>query len=144
MMGSASGIQAVQKESAATRVRDGLLGSVMNIILALFSLMCIFPLVWMLYSSFKTKREFNSSVISLPSKPTIENYLKIFANKDANLIGAMGNSMRTVRWVTVIFVHCRIYTVQGQLQAQSSAVCDVSYGNAHTCSLTACSDLYYI
>ena len=95
MMGSASGVQAVKKGSGAIRVRDGLLGSVMNIILALFSLMCIFPLVWMLYSSFKTKREFNSSVISLPSKPTIENYLKIFANKDANLIGAMGNSMRT-------------------------------------------------
>ena len=79
-MGSASEVQAVKKGSGAIRVRDGLLGSVMNIILALFSLMCIFPLVWMLYSSVKTKREFNSSVISLPSKPTIDNYLKIFAN----------------------------------------------------------------
>ncbi len=71
------------------------LGVILNLILWIFSLMCLFPLVWMLYSSLKNKREFNSSIIKLPSSPTIENYLKIFANKDANLIGAMGNSVRT-------------------------------------------------
>ncbi|MBO6147596.1 MAG: carbohydrate ABC transporter permease [Lachnospiraceae bacterium] len=94
-MGSGAGLQAVRNESAATKVKDGVLGTFINVILAVFSIMCIFPLVWMLYSSFKTKREFNASVISLPAKPTFENYVKIFANKDANLIGAMGNSMRT-------------------------------------------------
>ncbi|MBO5551099.1 MAG: carbohydrate ABC transporter permease [Lachnospiraceae bacterium] len=94
-MGTNEGLQAVRKESGATRVRNGILGTFINTVLCLFSMICIFPLVWMLYSSFKNKREFNASAISLPLKPTFENYLKIFANKDANLIGAMGNSART-------------------------------------------------
>ncbi len=94
-MGDNSKLQAVTDQSAGAKVKNGIAGVILNILLIGFSVICIFPLVWMLYSSLKEKREFNASMISLPASPTIENYLKIFANKDANLLGAMGNSVRT-------------------------------------------------
>ncbi|MBQ7563730.1 MAG: carbohydrate ABC transporter permease [Lachnospiraceae bacterium] len=97
-------LQAVTDQSAGTRVKNGILGVILNVLLWVFSLVCIFPLVWMLYSSLKEKREFNASMIALPSDPTLENYAKIFANKDANLLGAMGNSMRTTLLSVVLIV----------------------------------------
>ena len=97
-------LQAVTDQSAGTKVKNGILGVILNILLWVFSLVCIFPLVWMLYSSLKEKREFNASMIALPSDPTLENYAKIFANKDANLLGAMGNSVRTTLLSVVLIV----------------------------------------
>ena len=97
-------LQAVTDQSAGTKVKNGILGVILNILLWVFSLVCIFPLVWMLYSSLKEKREFNASMIALPSSPTFENYAKIFANKDANLLGAMGNSVRTTLLSVVLIV----------------------------------------
>lgn len=93
-----------QEQSTVEKIANGIAGTSINVILWLFSLICIFPLVWMLYSSFKTKREFNASIITLPQKPTFENYLKIFANKDANLLGAMGNSIRTTLFSVLLIV----------------------------------------
>ena len=97
-------LQAVTDQSAGTKVKNGILGVILNVLLWVFSLVCIFPLVWMLYSSLKEKREFNASMIALPSDPTLENYAKIFANKDANLLGAMGNSVRTTLLSVVLIV----------------------------------------
>ena len=97
-------LQAVTDQSAGTKVKNGILGIILNILLWVFSLVCIFPLVWMLYSSLKEKREFNASMIALPSDPTLVNYSKIFANKDANLLGAMGNSIRTTLLSVVLIV----------------------------------------
>lgn len=99
-----SQLMAVQDNSTGTKVKNGILGCAINVVLWLFSAMCIFPLVWMLYSSLKNKREFNASIITLPSKPTLDNYFKIFANKDANLIGAMGNSVRTTLLSVLLIV----------------------------------------
>ena len=67
-------LQAVTDQSAGTKVKNGILGIILNILLWVFSLVCIFPLVWMLYSSLKEKREFNASMIALPSDPTLVNY----------------------------------------------------------------------
>lgn len=97
-------LQAVHNDSPGSRAAKGVLGVVLNVLLWIFSLVCIFPLVWMLYSSFKTKREFNASIISLPDAPSLVNYVKIFANKDANLLGAMGNSARTTLLSVLLIV----------------------------------------
>ncbi|MBQ8970052.1 MAG: carbohydrate ABC transporter permease [Lachnospiraceae bacterium] len=97
-------LQAVTDQSAGAKIKNGILGVILNILLCVFSLVCIFPLVWMLYSSLKEKREFNASMIALPSDPTFYNYTKIFANKDANLLGAMVNSMRTTLLSVVLIV----------------------------------------
>nr|WP_306220757.1 carbohydrate ABC transporter permease [Cohnella sp. WQ 127256] len=64
------------------------------------SLSCIFPLIWMLYSSLKTEREFSLNIMSLPTKPQFQNYI------DAFEIGKMGSyfwNSAFVSFFTVIF-----------------------------------------
>lgn len=50
----------------------------MNGILILFSISCISPIVWMIYSSLKTSPEFNRSIIALPEKLIFSNYVDAF------------------------------------------------------------------
>lgn len=49
-----------------------------NIIMVLFSLTCIFPIIWIMYSSLKTKDEFMLNIISLPARPQFKNYFTAF------------------------------------------------------------------
>ena len=79
-------------------------GFFMNLILWIFSLSCIFPLVWMLYSSFKEKRAFNADIIGLPKNPTLINYIRILTNKDYHLGESMWNSVRTTVLSIVLIV----------------------------------------
>jgi raffinose/stachyose/melibiose transport system permease protein len=51
-----------------------------NIIMIAFSISCIFPIVWLLYSTFKTTREFEANVIALPKHLLFDNYVQIFQN----------------------------------------------------------------
>ena len=79
----------------AEKAKRGILGFFLNILMLLFSASCIFPLVWMFYSSLKTKRVFNADIIGLPTAPTIENYVKIMTNKDYHIGQSMIASVRT-------------------------------------------------
>ncbi len=79
-------------------------GFFMNLILWIFSLSCIFPLVWMLYSSLKEKRVFNADIIGLPKNPTLINYIRILTNKDYHLGESMWNSVRTTVLSIVLIV----------------------------------------
>ncbi len=49
-----------------------------NVTLILFSSTCIFPIIWMIYSSLKTSPEFNRSIIALPEKLVFQNYIDAF------------------------------------------------------------------
>ncbi|NLI22780.1 MAG: carbohydrate ABC transporter permease [Clostridiales bacterium] len=77
------------------RARNGILSLFTNLILWVFSLSCVFPLIWMLYSSLKEKRVFNADIIGLPQSPTLTNYIRILSNEDYHLAEAMTNSLRT-------------------------------------------------
>lgn len=85
----------VEDHSTGTKVKKGILGTFLNLMLILFSLTCIFPLVWMFYSSLKEKRAFNADIIGLPKEPTIINYKRILENTDYHLGSSMFNSFRT-------------------------------------------------
>ena len=50
----------------------------MNGILILFSISCISPVIWMIYSSLKTSPEFNRSIIALPETLIFSNYVDAF------------------------------------------------------------------
>ena len=39
---------------------------VINLLVMAFSITCIYPVIWMLYSSVKTNPEFNRNILSLP------------------------------------------------------------------------------
>ncbi|HUX50066.1 MAG TPA: carbohydrate ABC transporter permease [Spirochaetia bacterium] len=50
----------------------------LNILIAAFSVTCVFPVIWMLYSSLKTKQEFAMSILALPKSPQFGNYIRAF------------------------------------------------------------------
>lgn len=79
-------------------------GFFMNAILIIFSLSCIFPLVWMFYSSFKEKRAFNADIVGLPKNPTLVNYTRILSNSDYHLGESMWNSLRTTGLSIILIV----------------------------------------
>ena len=85
----------MKKENVVHTVRKGILGFFMNFVLLVFSLSCIFPIIWMIYSSLKEKRAFNADIIGLPKEPTLVNYIRILTNSDYHLGESMFNSVRT-------------------------------------------------
>lgn len=55
---------------------------IINVVLCIFSATCIFPAIWLLYSSMKTKSEFNANPIALPSSINFENYINVLQKSD--------------------------------------------------------------
>lgn len=94
----------MEKKAKTNRPGKLIGGFFMNLVLWIFSLSCIFPLVWMLYSSFKEKRAFNADIIGLPKSPTLINYIRILTNKDYHLGESMWNSVRTTVLSIVLIV----------------------------------------
>lgn len=86
------------------KVKKGLLAVAMNGILWIFSLSCIFPIIWMIYSSLKEKRAFNADIIGLPKNPTLINYIRILSNSDYHLGESMWNSLRTTVLSIVLII----------------------------------------
>lgn len=84
--------------------KKGIYGTIINLILWIFSLSCVFPLVWMGYSSLKEKRVFNADIMGLPKNPTLINYQRILSNSDYHLTQSMFNSLRTTFLSIVLIV----------------------------------------
>ncbi|QUO31657.1 carbohydrate ABC transporter permease [Faecalicatena sp. Marseille-Q4148] len=49
-----------------------------NVLVMCFSITCIYPIIWMLYSSVKSNPEFNRNILALPTEIHWENYVKAF------------------------------------------------------------------
>ncbi len=62
-----------------------------NVIMWLFSITCIYPVIWMVYSSLKKSKDFERNILGLPKEIIFDNYVKIFSQ------GAIGIYM----WNTV-------------------------------------------
>ena len=92
------------KSAGAHKAKKGLLGIFMNLILWIFSLSCIVPIVWMIYSSLKEKRVFNADIVGLPKNPTLINYTRILTNPDYHLPESMFNSFRTTALSILLIV----------------------------------------
>lgn len=75
-----------------------------NIILMLFTISCIFPLIWTFYSSLKTRSEFAQNIISLPKSPQFSNYLEVFRISDMPLymLNSLRNSVISVALIVII------------------------------------------
>lgn len=87
----------------AEKAKTGVLAFFLNAIMIIFSATCIFPLVWMFYSSLKEKRVFNADIMGLPTDPTISNYQKILTNKDYHIAQSMLASIRTTA-LSIFFI----------------------------------------
>ncbi len=53
-----------------------------NLVLMIFSITCIFPAIWLFYSSMKTKSEFFENPVSLPSALDFSNYINVLQKSD--------------------------------------------------------------
>lgn len=75
-----------------------------NAFVIIFSIFCLFPVFWMLYSSLKTQQEFALNIISLPKSMNIQNYA------DAIKIGQMGicfaNSVKASLLTILLILFC--------------------------------------
>lgn len=85
-------------------IKEGAVGLLTNTVLWIFSLSCIYPIVWMIYSSLKEKRQFNADIIGLPKEPSLLNYKRILANADYHLGSSMWNSVRTTALSILLIV----------------------------------------
>lgn len=86
------------------KVKQSAVGILTNTVLWIFSISCIFPIVWMLYSSLKEKRQFNADIVGLPKEPTLINYTRILSNSDYHLGSSMWNSVRTTTLTIIMIV----------------------------------------
>ncbi|MEM1485885.1 carbohydrate ABC transporter permease [Oscillospiraceae bacterium PP1C4] len=87
------------KKSAVNHI----ISLILNTCMILFSLTCIYPIIWILSSSLKVKREFNADIISLPENPTLINFQKIITNPDYHILASLGNSFLTTS-ISVFFI----------------------------------------
>jgi raffinose/stachyose/melibiose transport system permease protein len=83
------------------KVIDTILKITINALVFVLSVSCVFPMIWMLYSSFKTNKEFNLNITSLPSHLQFQNYAN--AIKNGNLIFPFFNSIFATS-ISVVFV----------------------------------------
>jgi raffinose/stachyose/melibiose transport system permease protein len=72
-----------------------------NAILSVFSISCIFPVIWLIYSSFKTNRQFGADIIGLPASLNIENYKDILSN--SSILHYMWNTSRNTA-ISLLFI----------------------------------------
>ncbi|HZG85806.1 carbohydrate ABC transporter permease [Paenibacillus sp.] len=75
-----------------------------NGMLMLFTLSCVFPIVWLSYSSLKTKEEFAGSIVSLPKTLQFSNYVEAFRTIQMELLifNSIRNTVISVLFVVVI------------------------------------------
>lgn len=58
-------------------LRNGFSSFVVNAILIVFSITCVYPVFWMFYSSFKNTKGFNNNPVGLPTELYFENYVHV-------------------------------------------------------------------
>lgn len=75
-----------------------------NGFVAMFSFTCIFPIIWMLYSSLKTDQEFSLDILSLPKKPMFDNFTRAIEEGSIGsyFMNSMFNTVITVCLVIII------------------------------------------
>lgn len=72
-----------------------------NVILLIFSISCIFPAIWLFYSSLKEKSEFYHSPVALPENPSFEHYISILTKSDFTtwLFNSLRNSVLSLFFI---------------------------------------------
>ena len=66
-----------QALSASQRFRLTSASVLGNGILIFFSITCIFPIIWLFYSSLKTQAEFSNNPLALPASPSFRHYYTV-------------------------------------------------------------------
>ena len=83
-----------------------------NLAMLLFSVTCIYPIIWILYSAMKTKEEFMQSTIALPQTFRLDNFKTALADGKLGLYfwNSAFNSVLTVSLV-IVLAFCIAYAL---------------------------------
>lgn len=86
------------------KVKDIFFNILVNVPIMLLSITCIFPVVWLLYSSVKTDQEFALSPSALPKRIHLENYVTAFtkAHFGTFTINSAFNSLVSLLLVLIV------------------------------------------
>ena len=57
----------------------------LNFMILLFSISCVFPFIWIIYSSLKTQKEFSLNIVSLPANPQLSNYIEAITRGEVHV-----------------------------------------------------------
>jgi raffinose/stachyose/melibiose transport system permease protein len=60
----------------SNKLAKGFFAVFVNALMALLAVTCVFPIIWMIYSSLKTQAEFTLNILTLPAKPQFTNYIR--------------------------------------------------------------------
>lgn len=86
------------------RMKKSFFWIIVNIPILLLSLSCVFPVLWLLYSSLKTDQEFAVNAVSLPTILHFENYVSAFSRAKFSVFffNSLFNSIISLLLVLVI------------------------------------------
>ena len=88
-------------ERVSKKKIHGLFNFFLNAVPALYAFTCIFPVVWLFYTTFKTQQEFSIDVLALPESWTnLSNYSYVLTQMP--VLRAMFNTLR----ITAIVIFC--------------------------------------
>ncbi|MFP3153178.1 carbohydrate ABC transporter permease [Lachnospiraceae bacterium ZAX-1] len=72
-----------------------------NVLMIVFSISCIFPILWLINSSFKSGQEFSQSILALPQNINFDNYKAVLAS--GKMVTYFTNSL-IISSLSVLFV----------------------------------------
>lgn len=58
---------------------------IVNLFVILFSISCLYPVIWLAYSSLNNKKDFTVNPIAFPSAPSFKNYINVFSQSDMGI-----------------------------------------------------------
>ncbi|MHB8061111.1 MAG: carbohydrate ABC transporter permease [Ruminiclostridium sp.] len=94
----------MNKNEAPKSIRTLAAMIISNLILILFSITCVFPIIWVLYSSFKTQSEFMLNPIGLPSGLNFTNYFQVLTqtNMPLYMLNSFRNTILSVAGILLL------------------------------------------
>ena len=97
-MNAASKPQKIKTRNSPSRIAARVFT---NLIMILYSITCIYPIVWIFYSSIKTNRDFQNNILGFPKTFEIENYIYVLTSGKIGMY--MFNTIRNTA-ISLIFI----------------------------------------
>ena len=89
-----------KSQGAKGNTKRSVLKFLINFICGFYAVTCIFPVVWLGYTSFKTNGQFAANVLALPKYLYLENYVHVVGRTNIPLF--MANTLRITICVEII------------------------------------------
>lgn len=70
-------VKSIKSVEHTVNPRKAISSFLTNAVLIVFSITCIYPVFWMIYSSFKTTKEFNNNPVEIPVQLHFENLVQV-------------------------------------------------------------------